>query len=289
MANKKLVIISGLSGAGKSQVLNILEDNEYFCVDNLPVKLLDKFITLVRHTKRDKFAISIDVRSVENVDELSKVYEKYFLKKETSIEIIKVFLEASVNVLIDRFSETRRKHPLGGKLISAIQKEQKILNKIKKISDIVIDTSNLNLSELKNKVLGLLEKKFYGELNINIISFGYKFGLPLNADLVFDTRFLPNPNYVDSLKDLTGKSKKVQQYLLKFDLTKKFLNFLEDFVSFLIPQVIKEGKNYFTICFGCTGGQHRSVALAEMIYKFLVNLKRKNKYNYKVFISHRDI
>jgi UPF0042 nucleotide-binding protein len=192
-------------------------------------------------------------------------------------------------VLIDRFSETRRRHPLGGKLLSAIQKEQKILQKIKKISDVVIDTSNLSLPELKNKVLEVLEKKLYGKLSINVLSFGYKFGLPLNADIIFDTRFLPNPNYIYKLKKLTGKNKKVQQYLLNSTLTQKFLSFLKNLISFLIPQVIREGKNYFTIGFGCTGGQHRSVALAEMVYKFLVNFKRKNKYNYKVFVSHRDI
>ncbi|MCX7957341.1 MAG: RNase adapter RapZ [Endomicrobia bacterium] len=289
MKDKKLIIVSGLSGAGKSQVLNILEDNEYFCVDNLPVQLLDKFISLVKHTKRSKFAIGIDIRSAENVDELVKVFEKFFLKKDFGFDVIKIFLEANMEVLIERFSETRRKHPLGGQLILAIKKEQQILQKIKKISDYVIDTSHLNISELRNKILSILENKSYGKLNINIISFGYKFGLPLNADVVFDARFLPNPNYVDSLKNFTGKDKKVQEYVLKSKITQKFLNYIKKFINFILPQVFNEGKNYFTIAFGCTGGQHRSVTLAEVIYKYLLELKKIKNYNYSIFITHRDI
>lgn len=289
MKNKKLVIVSGLSGAGKSQVLNILEDNEYFCVDNLPVQLLDKFISLVKHTKRDKFVIGMDIRSTENVDELVKVFEKFTIKKNFGFDVIKIFLEASAEVLIERFSETRRKHPLGGQLILAIKKEQKMLQKIKKVSDYVIDTSNLNLSELKNKILSILENKSYGKLDINIMSFGYKFGLPLNADIIFDTRFLPNPNYVESLKDYTGKNKKVQEYVLKSEITQNFLKHIKNLIEFLLPQVFNEGKSYLTIAFGCTGGQHRSVTLAEYIYKYLIDLRKVKNYNYSINITHRDI
>ncbi len=287
--NKRLIIVSGLSGAGKSQVLNILEDNGYFCVDNLPVKLLDKFISLVKHTKREKFAVGMDIRSVENVDELVKVFEKFFVKKSLGFEITKIFLEASINVLIERFSETRRKHPLGGQLTVAIKKEQNILKKIKKFSDFVVDTSALNLSQLRNKILYILENKIYGKLNINIISFGYKFGIPLNSDMIFDTRFLPNPNYVESLRSLIGKDKKVQEYLLNLEITQKFLEHIKNIIDFLLPQVLKEGKNYFTIAFGCTGGRHRSVTIAEVVYKYLIDLKKKKNYNYSLSIIHRDI
>ncbi|MFN3551000.1 MAG: RNase adapter RapZ [Endomicrobiia bacterium] len=287
--NKRLIIVSGLSGAGKSQVLNILEDNGYFCVDNLPVQLLDKFVSLVKHTKREKFAVGMDIRSAENVDELVKVFEKFFVKKSFSFDVVKIFLEANIDVLIERFSETRRKHPLGGQLTTAIKKEQNMLKKVRKSSDFVIDTSNLNLSQLKNKILSVLEDKIYGKLNINVISFGYKFGLPLNADIVFDTRFLPNPNYVESLRNLTGKDKKVQKYLLKLEITQKFFKHLKNIIDFLLPQVFKEGKNYFTIAFGCTGGRHRSVTVAEVFYKYLMDLKKKNNYNYSLSVIHRDI
>ncbi len=284
---KKLVIVSGLSGAGKSQVINILEDNEYFCVDNLPVKLFDKFVQLVKTTQKNKFAISMDVRSVEHIQELVKVYIET-LDKLKDIKLIKLFLEADEKVLINRFSETRRKHPLGGELTSAIRKEQKLLSEIKKRSDFIIDTSKLTIAELKQKVINIVEQKYQGKLRINIMSFSYKLGLPLNADIVFDTRFLPNPNYVENLKMLTGKNTKVKSYVLNSKDTLQFLSYIKQMLIFLIPKILKEGKNYFTLCFGCTGGKHRSVVIAEEIYKYLNKLKKDFK-NYTVSLIHRDL
>ncbi len=284
---KKLVIVSGLSGAGKSQVINILEDNEYFCVDNLPVKLFDKFVQLVKTTQKNKFAISMDVRSVEHIQDLVKVYIET-LDKLKDIKLIKLFLEADEKVLINRFSETRRKHPLGGELTSAIRKEQKLLSEIKKRSDFIIDTSKLTIAELKQKVMNIVEQKYQGKLRINVMSFSYKLGLPLNADIVFDTRFLPNPNYVESLKMLTGKNAKVKSYVLNSKDTIQFLSYIKQMLIFLIPKILKEGKNYFTLCFGCTGGKHRSVVIAEEIYKYLNKLKKDFK-NYTVSLIHRDL
>lgn len=284
---KKLVIVSGLSGAGKSQVLNILEDNEYFCVDNLPVELFDKFIQLAS-THREKFAVSMDVRSVIHIKDLLKIYKEE-LYKFRNIRILKIFLYADIQTLINRFSETRRKHPLGGELVSAIKKEQKLLEDIKKLSDVIIDTSNLTIADLKRKLLGILEQRISTHLKINIISFAYKLGLPVNADIVFDTRFLPNPNYVRNLKNLTGKSIKVKKYVLSFPLTTRFISLLKEMFKLLIPQFINEGKNYLTIAFGCTGGQHRSVVIAEEIYKYLLSLKENTNDKFSVSLTHRDI
>ncbi|MCS7151946.1 MAG: RNase adapter RapZ [Endomicrobia bacterium] len=284
---KKLIIISGLSGAGKSQVLNILEDNEYFCVDNLPVELFDKFTQLAK-IHREKFAVSMDVRSVVHIQDLVKIY-KGSIDKFKDLEVLKIFLSADIKVLVNRFSETRRKHPLGGELISAIKKEQKLLEEIKKLSDVIIDTSNLTIWELKQKVLSIVEKRTPYELKVNIISFAYKLGLPMNADVVFDTRFLPNPNYVDKLKNLNGQSSKVKKYVLGSPLTMQFLTRLKDMLKFLLPQVISEGKSYFTIAFGCTGGQHRSVVIAEEIYKFLLCLKKQNDIKFSINLQHRDV
>ncbi|MEN3013771.1 MAG: RNase adapter RapZ [Endomicrobiia bacterium] len=286
---KKLIIISGLSGAGKSQVLNILEDTGYFCVDNLPVELLDKFIFLVKTTpKRTKFGIGMDIRSAENVDDLIEVYNQ-LSKKIYNIEILKIFLEADLKTLLKRFSETRRKHPLGGDLLTSIKREQKLLNKVKKLSDVVIDTSLLSIPELQKKIFELIEKKHKKKLRINVLSFGYKFGLPLNADIVFDTRFLPNPNYISGLKMLNGRNKKVKHFILNSTITLEYLKNIKNLLQFILPYVISEGKSYFTLAFGCTGGQHRSVVIAEEIYSYLNFLKKEYKYDYLVSLSHRDI
>lgn len=286
---KKLVIISGLSGAGKSQVLNILEDIGYFCIDNLPAELFDNFIDLVRTTHWNKVAVSIDVRSVEKLQDLIKVYNKLAQYEVKKIQIVKLFLEADIQVLVRRFSETRRKHPLGGPLMSAIKKEKKVLEQIRKCSDIVIDTSFLTINELKRTVISKIEQEKTAKLIVNIVSFGYKFGLPINADLVFDTRFLPNPNYVAQLKLLTGKNKKVRSYVLSSSDTIQFLNYVKQLIKFLLLKIINEGKNYFTIAFGCTGGQHRSVVIAEEIYKYLQKLRKEIDVNYTLSLSHRDI
>jgi UPF0042 nucleotide-binding protein len=288
MINKKLVIVSGLSGAGKSQVLNILEDNDYFCVDNLPIELIHKFIDLFKNTERKKFAIGLDIRSSKNIGDLKKAFETISFKNK-NVNVLKLFLDSDDKILIKRFSETRRKHPLGGNLVEAIKKERKIFENLKKDVDYVINTSSMTLSDLKNSVLKIIDEQSAGKINITIMSFGYKYGLPLNSDIVFDTRFLPNPNYVTKLKNLTGKNRLVQKYVLNFDVTKQFINFLKQFLDFVLPKIFLEGKNYLTISFGCTGGQHRSVALAEIIGRYIISNKGYKEYKFDVDIQHRDI
>lgn len=286
---KKLLVVSGLSGAGKSQALNILEDSGYFCVDNLPAELFDKFVNLVKTTHWNKIAISIDVRSVEKLQDLIKVYEKLDRLKSKKLQILKLFLEADIKTLIRRFSETRRKHPLGGPLLQAIKKEKKVLEKIRKLSDIVIDTSSLTLNELKQQLINKVEQQKSNKLLINIVSFGYKFGIPVDSDIVFDTRFLPNPNYISELKHLTGKDKNVKSYVLSCKDTIEFLNYIKQLIKFLVFKTIQEGKSYFTISFGCTGGQHRSVVIAEEVYKYLKKLKKDANLEYNLLLTHRDI
>lgn len=291
---KKVVIVNGLSGAGKTQVLNILEDNEFFCVDNLPIELFEDFLRLIKTSKKNKFAINIDVRTVDKPEDILKFYTESLnkLNKTKNIQILKLFLEADINTLIKRFSETRRKHPLSGDLVSAIKKERKLLEKIKKRSDIIINTTGLTLHQLKQKVIeSIEEKKVTNKLLITVESFGYRYGLPINADMIFDTRFLPNPNYVDDLKPLNGKTKKVKSYVLKFNVTVEFLNYVKQLLKFLLSQIVLEGKSYFTIAFGCTGGQHRSVVIAEEIYEYLKELKEDKLFNNKYLLKlvHRDI
>ncbi len=291
---KKVVIVNGLSGAGKTQALNILEDNNFFCVDNLPIGLFESFLQLIKTSKKDKFAVNIDIRAVDKPKDILEFYTRYLkkLNKIKNIKILKLFLEANITTLIKRFSETRRKHPLGGDLVSAIRKEKKILEKIKKQSDIIINTTDLTLQDLKQKIIELVEEqKTSAKLVISVVSFGYRSGLPLNADMVFDTRFLPNPNYVDDLKLLTGKSQKVKLYMLKFPVTLEFLEYVKQFLRFLLSKIILEGKNYFTIAFGCTGGRHRSVVIAEEIYNYFKKLKKEELFadRYILKLFHRDI
>ncbi len=288
MKNKRLIIVSGLSGAGKSQALNILEDEGYFCIDNLPVELMSKFVDLFKHTKRTNFAIGLDIRSAQNLNDLKKAFKIVSFEK-SKVDVLKLFMDADEKSLIKRFSETRRRHPLGGNLVEAIKKEKTLLEEFKKEADYVINSSSLNLSELKLCVLKTINLKTSGKINITVMSFGYKYGLPINADIILDTRFLPNPNYVEKLKNYTGKHKKVQEYVLSFELTEKFILHIENLLRFILPNFFSEGKNYLTIAFGCTGGQHRSVALAQIIYKFLISQKDICGSNTEISLYHRDV
>ncbi len=289
LSNKKLVLVSGLSGAGKSQVLNFLEDNDYFCIDNLPVELIPKFIDLCKHSKRNKFAVGIDVRSVENIKDLGRIFTVLSsVTKKKQFEIVKLYLEADKPTLIKRFSETRRKHPLGGDLLKAISREYNLFASIRKDFDVIIDTSKMTLTELKQAVLKSVESKPSTKIIITIMSFGYKYGIPLNADFVFDTRFLPNPNYVRELRSYTGKNKKVKDYVLNHKTTQQFLEHLVGLLKFILPYTVLEGKSYLTIAFGCTGGQHRSVVIAEYVYNIL-SVKNFSELNYEVILQHRDL
>ncbi|ABY92472.1 UPF0042 nucleotide-binding protein [Thermoanaerobacter thermohydrosulfuricus] len=280
----RFVIITGLSGAGKTQALKAMEDMGFFCIDNFPPALLPKLADLFYHSKNvDKVALGMDLRGGQFFEDIYSSLE--FLKKNNyDYEI--VFLEASDEVLIKRFKETRRKHPLSeeGRIVDGINEERKRLAEIRKIANSIIDTSNLTSSQLKEELsnIFLKGKKFKGII-IDIMSFGYKYGIPLDADLVFDVRFLPNPFYIEELRPLTGNDDKVKEYVMKWEEAKEFLKKLGDMIKFLIPYYIREGKSQLVIAIGCTGGKHRSVTIANALYEFL------KKEDYSVILHHRDI
>ncbi|SJZ81847.1 RNase adapter RapZ [Garciella nitratireducens] len=281
----RFVIITGLSGAGKSQAIKAFEDLDYFCIDNLPPKLIPKFtdLCLKSQEKISKVAIVIDVRGGVFFDDLLKELEN-LRNGEYSYEIL--FLDASDEVLIKRFKETRRRHPLASSnlLSVSIQKERKKLEPIKLLADQMIDTSNLKPKDLKAKIVEIYkDKNKKSKLLINIVSFGFKYGIPLDADLVFDVRFLPNPFYIENLRSLTGKDEPVREYVLQSSETNIFLKKLIDMIDFLIPYYIKEGKSQLVIGIGCTGGKHRSVTIANYLYH---HLKGKDHW---VMMNHRDI
>ena len=281
----KFIIVTGMSGAGKSSVLKFLEDVGFFCVDNLPPFLILKFAQMYfeMSTQIKKVAIGIDIRG-------GKLFNDLFfnLEKVDKANYKILFLDASDNVLVKRFKETRRVHPIAKakseRIIFGIKKEREILKKVKSRADYIIDTSFMKANDLKEKIndIFVAKRKFDG-LMINIISFGFKYGIPEDSDLVFDVRFLPNPFYIKELKDLTGNDSDVKNYVLKFDLSHKFLDKVLDLINFLIPNYIHEGKNQLVISIGCTGGKHRSVTIANEIYKKLFDSGRN------VFRNHRDI
>ena len=283
MKDDRLLIITGLSGSGKTVTSRFLEDFGYYCVDNLPAKLIPNFIDLWRRKEVgiEKVALVVDIREAGFAEEFPKVLDSI----KEKIKPILLFLETSDEVLIKRYSESRRPHPLSRRksVRESIDLERKRLAKIKNMADYVIDTSSINLSQLKEIITKrFLKRKGLG-MQIVIISFGYKFGIPLDSDLVFDTRFLPNPYYIDGLRDKTGRSEKVRRYVLESDETKKYLKEINRFIDYLIPNFQQEGKSYVIISIGCTGGKHRSVVLAEKIKEHL----KTN--NYKIRVYHRDV
>jgi len=278
------VIITGLSGAGKTKTIGIMEDLGYFCIDNLPPNLIRDFLKISKRTegKINKICAVIDVRSGEFLSTLPSEVEQ--LRKDPKVSVKVIFLEASYEVLVRRFSETRRKHPIDeGELRDSIEEESKILEPVKKISDCVIDTSNFELKNLKQSIVSLLSYPEKDAMKILIVTFGYKYGIPIQADIVFDVRFIPNPFYEEELADSNGSSEKVKEYVMKFNETKEFLKRLEDFLLYLIPYYIREGKSYLTVALGCTGGKHRSVSIGEILLDFL-----KDK-GYFVELEHRDV
>ncbi len=280
----KFVIVTGMSGAGKSTSLKMLEDTGFFCVDNLPIPLIEKFaeLTYSPNSELNKVAIGIDIRTG-----LAKVESAFEGLKNRGVPFEILFLDASDDVLIKRFKETRRSHPLvaNGRVEDGIIAEREQLNYLKKNATYIIDTSRMLTRELKAELDGIfVNNKGYGNLFITVLSFGYKYGIPSDADLVFDVRFLPNPYYIDELKNHTGNDKEVQDYVMGFPEAEKFLDKLEDMLLFLIPNYVIEGKNQLVIAIGCTGGKHRSVTLANKIYERLAA-----KGNYGIKIEHRDI
>ncbi|MBU5592594.1 RNase adapter RapZ [Clostridium sp. MSJ-4] len=282
----RFVIVTGLSGAGKTEATRNLEDLGYFCVDNLPPTLIPKFaeVCIQSEGKIEKIALVIDIRGGMFFDALFESLT-YLRKNDFKYEIL--FLDASDEVLVKRFKESRRRHPLArdGRVTNGITLERTRLKEVKEKADNIIDTSKLSIHELREKI-----NSIYGDgvtaikdLSITVLSFGFKYGIPVDADLVFDVRFIPNPFYIPELKKFSGMEEPVKEYVLQHEETKGFILRLEDMLEFLIPHYIKEGKRQLIIAIGCTGGRHRSVAIANSIYHTLMNSGRNAN------IDHRDI
>src|SRR5947207_15860286 len=267
MQPSSFIILTGLSGSGKGTFLRALEDRGFFCVDNLPLGLLSKFSEVARKAEGEtaKAAMVIDVREGETLSQFPAVYEE--LKKNPALQMSLWFLEASDAVLVRRFSETRRPHPLDPHrpVLEAVALERDLLSPIRDMADHVLDTSQFTIHELRQHAVRLFEKRESQHLLVSLVSFGFKYGVPIDSDLVFDVRFLPNPNFVPELKAYTGGDPQVVEYMNSHDATHKFLDHVHAFVDFLLPQYEKEGKSYVTISIGCTGGRHRSVFIANEI------------------------
>lgn len=283
----RFVIVTGMSGAGKFTAQKLLEDMGFYCVDNLPVPLISKFVDLILEPNREatKVVLGIDVRADQPFEEVTEALRDL---RGRGIEYELLFMDATDTVLQKRYKETRRIHPLssaGGRVIDGIRKERGILEKTKETADYVIDTSHLYTRELKEELERIfLKNEKYNSLMVNIMSFGFKHGIPTDADLVFDVRFLPNPFYIEELKQKTGNDKEVQDYVMAFEDAEVFLQKLTDMLDFLIPNYVKEGKNQLIIGIGCTGGKHRSVTLANELYA-----RMKDRGNYGLKIYHRDV
>jgi UPF0042 nucleotide-binding protein len=279
----RFLIITGLSGSGKTVVSRFLEDFGYYCIDNLPSKLIPIFVDLWtrQEVEIDKVALVVDIREAGFSTDFPKVLESI----QSKVKPYLIFLEASDEVLYKRFSESRRPHPLAAtkSLREGIALERERLADIKKIADEVFDTSSTNIVDLKNILTTKLLWREGLELRVAVVSFGYKYGIPLDSDLVFDTRFLPNPHYIDSLREKTGRSKKVKEYVLQAKETQSFLIKLTRFIDYLLPRFEEEGKSYLTMAIGCTGGKHRSVVLSEKMKDHIRNR------GYSVKVHHRDI
>lgn len=277
-----IVIISGLSGAGKTIAMHAFEDMGYYCVDNLPPQLLPKFIELCEQsTKVDKVAVVVDIRGGHFFDELEQ------LLTSLSHPVRILFLEANSATLVRRFKEIRRNHPLTpqGSIEKGIEQEQQRMAPLRGRADVIVDTSALTAVELRQKLFSLFAREgAQGKLlNITVVSFGFKYGLPMDADLVFDIRFLPNPHYQEALQDLTGEEQAVKDYVMGWTMTHQFIRKLKDLLSFLVPCYIAEGKTQLIIAVGCTGGRHRSVTIANLLATFFTDLDQK------VTTLHRDI
>ena len=282
----RFVIVTGMSGAGKLTAQKMLEDLGYYCVDNLPVPLISKFVELILEPNREitKVVLGIDVRADQSFDEVQLALQD-LKKKNFPYEIL--FMDASDATLQKRYKESRRMHPLApdGLVIDGINREREILKKTKAEADYVIDTSYLLTRELKAELENIFVKnEHYNSLMVNIVSFGFKHGLPADVDLVFDVRFLPNPFYIDELKDKTGNDKEVRDYVMSSPESRIFMDKVKDLILFLIPNYIKEGKNQLVIGIGCTGGHHRSVTLANELYEEL-----KSEGSFGIRLEHRDI
>ncbi|HHQ0600419.1 TPA: RNase adapter RapZ [Listeria monocytogenes] len=285
MASKqlKLVIITGMSGAGKTVAMQSLEDLGYFCVDNLPPSLLPKFWELMKESdKMDKIALVMDLRGREFFDSIEPALDE--LDNTNFITTKILFLEADDKILVSRYKETRRHHPLepNGSVLDGINAERELLSDLKGRSQLVINTSNMAPRELRERINNEFQTEDKDIFNVQLMSFGFKYGIPIDADLVFDVRFLPNPHYIDKMRPLTGLDEDVYEYVMKWPETQTFLDKLVDLLMFTLPFYKREGKTQLVIAIGCTGGQHRSVALTEFVGKAI-------QQKYETTISHRDM
>lgn len=281
----KLVIVTGMSGAGKTVALKMLEDIGFYCVDNLPISLVDKFVQLVSGgTDIKKTALGLDIRSGEELENLDEILENW---RGSDVDVQVLFLDANDAVLIKRYKETRRVHPLAGvgRLENGIEKEREKLAFLKNEADYIIDTSMLLTRELRKELEKIfLQDARYKNMYVTVLSFGFKYGIPEDADLVFDVRFLPNPYYDEHLRPLTGQVQAVRDYVMRGTTAEIFLKKLYDMIDFLLPNYINEGKNQLVIAVGCTGGKHRSVTIARALYEHLEAVGE-----YGIRIDHRDI
>lgn len=283
----KLLIVTGMSGSGKSSVMDVMEDIGYYCIDNIPPKLIGRFVDLCRksETNINRIAVAVDIRTGDMFAEIFRSWQA--LKSESDVEVKVLFIEASDEVLIKRYKETRRKHPLdekfNGNLHEAIQYEWNQLSQLREIADYYIETSNLSASALKEQVKALFLDKSSDSLTIKVMSFGFKYGVSTESDLVFDVRCLPNPFYVEELRRHTGLENCVRDYVMGFEEAQVFFEKLTDLVDYLLPMYVREGKSQLVIAFGCTGGKHRSITFAELMAKHLTEK------GYKVQKYHRDI
>lgn len=282
----RFVVVTGMSGGGKSTALKMLEDAGFYCVDNLPASLIEKFVELIATPGSEitRVALGLDVRAGESFKDVASILQK---EKDAGYDIEILFMDASDNALVKRYKETRRVHPLasGGRVEEGIRRERELLSGIKTRADYVIDSSNLLTRELKEELDRIfIQNKEYNNLMITLLSFGFKYGIPADADLVFDVRFLPNPFYIEELKQKTGNDRPVRDYVMQFEEARVFLDKLTDMLQFLIPNYVKEGKYQLVVAIGCTGGQHRSVTLANELYD-----RMKNQGDYGIKLFHREV
>ena len=283
----EIVFVTGMSGAGRTTALKIMEDLGFFCVDNLPIPLIDKFVQLTKESEEGKIhrvSMGIDIRSADDLSELSPILEQL---KADGIRYRILFLDADDSTLVKRYKESRRNHPLAGqgRIETGLAKEREELQFLKNAADFIIDTSQLLTRELRSELERIfVEQEDFRNLMISVLSFGFKYGIPTDSDLVFDVRFLPNPYYVPELRELTGRDAGVHDFVMKYEESRIFIDKLADLIGFLIPCYIEEGKNQLIISIGCTGGKHRSVTLAEELYKRLAEGRE-----YGIRIEHRDI
>jgi len=279
---RQLVILTGLSGSGKGSVLNTFEDLGFYCVDNLPVALIPTFNELYDEGGEiERAALLVDAREGEQIEKLPGIFRKLSSDHAATL----VFVEASDEALIRRFSETRRPHPLGqnSSVAEGIREERRRMAPVRKFADVIIDTTKFNVHELRQFIIDRFQNPGKRPMLVSVVSFGFRYGIPTDADLVFDVRFLPNPHFIPRLRPFSGKDKRVARYIRSFPQTNEFLRRIESLLGYLIPHYIREGKSYLTVAVGCTGGRHRSVALAEVIRR---SLQRKG---YASKVVHRDL